>query len=428
MALKNEKTKIRILPILLLVIVMLLSLCACDDESPGIETTTAPQNTETTESSNVDTTEEMATDEFGNPVANTTGTTEPWSLDQSTTMGGTTSHNTTRASSQPNTYSTSRTQPGSSSVTTRNSGVQTTRPPVQTTRAPGNTTKATTKVTTKATTKANTYYAPKVATNSAPGKSVYKSSDGSGVVDYSNTSSGYIMVKYSGSYSNIRVIVSAPNGANPQYPITPGKGYFALPLTGGSGTYTVNIYGNNGGNSYYTVGSTSIKVSLSSSTVAFSRPNIFCNYTSSTSCVTYAANNLTRGCTNDIQKVQAIYNYVVKNFSYDYNKASSVASTAYVPNLNSVWSSKKGICFDYASTMAAMLRTQGIPTKVEVGYVNGNTYHAWISTYIKGSGWVNDIIYFNGNSWKLMDPTFASTGGINYDWSQKGSYSVKYLY
>ena len=68
MASKNEKTKIRILPILLLVIVMLLSLCACDDESPGIETTTTPQNTETTESSTADTTEEMATDEFGNPV------------------------------------------------------------------------------------------------------------------------------------------------------------------------------------------------------------------------------------------------------------------------------------------------------------------------------------------------------------------------
>ena len=39
----------------------------------------------------------------------------------------------------------------------------------------------------------------------------------------------------------------------------------------------------------------------------------------------------------------------------------------------------------------------------------GDVYHAWISTYIKDKGWVNGIIEFDGNDWKLMDPTFAST-------------------
>jgi len=43
--------------------------------------------------------------------------------------------------------------------------------------------------------------------------------------------------------------------------------------------------------------------------------------------------------------------------------------------------------------MSAMLRSQGIPTKLEVGY-SGEAYHAWISTYIKESGWVDNIIKF----------------------------------
>lgn len=67
-----------------------------------------------------------------------------------------------------------------------------------------------------------------------------------------------------------------------------------------------------------------------------------------------------------------------------------------------------GICFDYASVMTTMLRSQRIPTRLEIGYA-GENYHAWISTYIKDIGWVNGIIEFNGTSWTLMDPTYAST-------------------
>ncbi len=291
------------------------------------------------------------------------------------------------------------------------------------------TTKSTTKATTTkvTTTKSNTYYAPRVYSNSAPGTLVFTSDDGSSTIDYSNTASGYIMFMYSGAYSNIRVQVTGPNGVTQTYPVFSKNTYEALPLTGGSGNYTVTVAVNNGGTSYIVAAQTSIGASLSYSTVAYSRPNIICNYNASTSCVQYAA-QLTRGCDTEIAKVEAIYKYVVNNFRYDHGKASSVSSSAYIPNLNSTWSTKSGICYDYAATMAAMLRTQGIPTKVVAGYVSGSTYHAWISAYIQGVGWIDNIIYFNGNTWKLMDPTFASTGGIGTDWSTKYSYAVRYTY
>ncbi len=289
------------------------------------------------------------------------------------------------------------------------------------------TTKKTTTTTKKVTTtKSNTYYAPQVYSNSAPGTLTFASSDGTAVIDYSNTASGYVMVKYSGAYSNIRVQATGPNGVTQTYPLFTRNTYEAIPLTGGSGSYNISVLGNNGGTSYVYVTQQTISASLSYSTVAFIRPNIICNYNSSTACVQYAA-QLTTGCDTDIAKIEAIYKYVVNNFSYDHGKASSVTSSAYIPNLNTVWSTKKGICYDYAATMAAMLRTQGISTKVVAGYVSGQ-YHAWISAYVKGTGWIDNIIYFNGNSWKLMDPTFASTGGIGTDWSTKYSYSVRYTY
>ena len=274
------------------------------------------------------------------------------------------------------------------------------------------------------TTKSNTYYAPKVYSNSAPGSATFSSSDGSATVDYSNASSGYVMVSYSGGYSNIRIQVIGPNGVTQTYPLFTRGSYEALPLTGGSGSYTIKVLANNGGNSYVVVVSQAINASLSYSTVAFSRPNIIVNYNYSTTCVQQAA-NITRGCDSDLAKVEAIYKYVVNNFRYDRAKASQVSNQAYVPNLNSTWSTKTGICYDYAAVMTAMLRTQGLPTKLEVGDTNYG-YHAWLSVYVSGSGWIDNIIYFNGNSWKLLDPTFASTGG-NKDWS-KDPHHVRYVY
>ena len=78
--------------------------------------------------------------------------------------------------------------------------------------------------------------------------------------------------------------------------------------------------------------------------------------------------------------------------------------------------------------MATMLRSQAIPTRLEVGYVDED-YHAWISTYIKNVGWVNGIIEFDGKSWKLMDPTYASTSESPQDFlTEDKKYITKYVY
>jgi transglutaminase-like putative cysteine protease len=118
---------------------------------------------------------------------------------------------------------------------------------------------------------------------------------------------------------------------------------------------------------------------------------------------------------------------MIDNFTYDYDKAATVVS-GYLPVVNDVYKANTGICFDYAAVMATMLRSQRIPTRLEVGYM-GEEYHAWISVYIQDMGWVNGIIEFDGTNWNLMDPTFASTSKSPKDYITKNSkYLTKYVY
>ena len=110
--------------------------------------------------------------------------------------------------------------------------------------------------------------------------------------------------------------------------------------------------------------------------------------------------------TSDVDALQAIYNYVVENLTYDYDLADTVES-GYIPDVDATLQSKKGICFDYAALTTAMLRARDIPCKLQIGYA-GTVKHAWINVYIRSKGWVDKAVEFSGDSWSRMDPTFDS--------------------
>ena len=269
--------------------------------------------------------------------------------------------------------------------------------------------------------------APALAAPSAVGKS----SDGSVVIDWSGADKGVVSVSAEVSGSpKLCVIVTTPSGVQYKYFYTDSAGKLQdFVLSEGSGTYKAAVYKNTSGNSYVNLYSSSWSVKLSSDTAPFLRANLFVDYTSSTRCTAKAA-VLCRSCRTALEKVDAVYYFVVNNFAYDYDKARTVQS-GYRPDLDAVWDAKKGICFDYASTLAAMLRSQGVPAKLVVGYA-GTVYHAWINVYTQETGWIEAVIYFDGTNWKLMDPTFASTGKsstkiMNYI-NDTSHYAAKYVY
>jgi transglutaminase-like putative cysteine protease len=174
--------------------------------------------------------------------------------------------------------------------------------------------------------------------------------------------------------------------------------------------------------------SAGFSVTLTDEFAPFLRPNQYVDYGCAESTVARGA-EICAGIEDPLDKVAAVYDYVVDNLSYDYEKAANVKS-GYLPVLDRVLEEKQGICFDYAALMTAMLRSQEVPCKLVVEYA-GSTYHAWISVWTEDNGWIDGAIFFDGHSWHRMDPTFASSESRSeeiMDFIQNGTYTVKYLY
>ncbi|HWP79203.1 MAG TPA: transglutaminase-like domain-containing protein [Candidatus Acidoferrum sp.] len=253
---------------------------------------------------------------------------------------------------------------------------------------------------------------------------------GGAVIDASNTADGYVMIKYTlGGTPKLKVLVTGPSGVQYTYNLSVSGNYETFPLSDGNGSYKVGVYKNVTGTKYSALLSRQMTVALADEFAPFLRPNQYVNYTQDSKTLA-KAKELTEGKTELLDKVDAVYTYIINNFSYDKEKAKTVQS-GYLPDLDAVLEAGKGICFDYSAVMTAMLRSQGIPTKLVVGYA-GKAYHSWINVYSKDTGWVEGIIYFDGSTWKLMDPTFASSGKSSeaiMDYIGNGSnYTAKYLY
>lgn len=253
-------------------------------------------------------------------------------------------------------------------------------------------------------------------------------SGGNAVIDYSNTGDGYVMVQYTTtSAKRLKVQVTGPSTTY-TYDL-PAQSWATFPLSDGNGNYKVTALQNTEGKKYAVLTSASFQVTLKDEFAPYIRPNQYVDYSNAANTI-QKAKDLTAGVTDPLQKVEKIYDFVVKNLTYDKEKAATVQS-GYLPVLDNVLAAKKGICFDYASLMAGMLRAQGVPCKLVVGYA-GKAYHAWISVWTESTGWIDGIIYFDGTAWQRMDPTFASSGNASeaiMKYIGDGSnYTVKYLY
>lgn len=248
------------------------------------------------------------------------------------------------------------------------------------------------------------------------------------IIDYSNVTDGYVMVKYTApSEKRLKAQVKGPSTTY-SYNITLGE-WEVFPLSDGNGDYQIVVYENTEGTKYATMQSVSVTVEMKDEFAPFLRPNQYVDYGVAPETVKKAA-YLTAGKEETLDKVQAVYDFVVNALVYDEERAATV-KTGYLPVLDEVLAERKGICFDYAALMTGMLRSQSVPCKLVVGHA-GEAYHAWISVYSEKDGWVDGAIYFDGISWKRMDPTFASSANksesIMKYIGDGENYKEKYLY
>lgn len=246
-------------------------------------------------------------------------------------------------------------------------------------------------------------------------------------VDASNTSDGYFMVKYSGTSSDAKLQITLPDETVYTYSLSPGS-FETIPLTDANGDYHVDVLEHVSDGMYAMVFSQDFQVTLTDDFIPYLYPNQYVWYTPDSEVVSFGM-NLSNQSVNDLDYLELVYLYVIQNIVYDTELAQNIPLN-YIPEIDRVLSEKKGICFDYASLMTALLRSQNIPTKLVVGY-SGTAYHAWISVYLHETGWVDNIIQFDGEHWSLMDPTLAASNDNNSVEKYIGdgsNYLAKYFY
>ncbi|MBO0546671.1 viral A-type inclusion protein [Clostridium botulinum] len=110
---------------------------------------------------------------------------------------------------------------------------------------------------------------------------------------------------------------------------------------------------------------------------------------------------VTKDCTNDMEKVQAIYKFVVKHM--DYVKDSEHSNKGALSALKY----HEGVCEDYASLFIAMCREAGIPARYVHGLTGATGNHGWAEFYLPYYGWI------------IAEPTVSSLRTANEDTLQK---------
>lgn len=244
-------------------------------------------------------------------------------------------------------------------------------------------------------------------------------------IDTSHVAEGYVSA--SGT-SATRLKLEVTSGNVTMYYDLPSDGTpISAPLSMGNGAYDFAIWENTSDSRYAELARTSTNVAMIDEFQPFIRPNVFCDYDQFSN-VTALANELSAGAQNEGDVVKAVYDWVVNNITYDDALASKLSGqSGYVPDPDKTIATKKGICFDYSSTVAALLRSQGIPCKIVTGNVAPNdVYHAWNMIYIDGT-WINAVIDVRSNTWTRLDTTFAAGGDSK--WVGNGSsYTDRYIY
>lgn len=231
---------------------------------------------------------------------------------------------------------------------------------------------------------------------------------------------GIVQVERANSKDNMKILISKGDSKK-NYVF--GKITERIPLDLGKGTYEVKILDHVEGTRYKVVHKKSIHLNedIDEKTI----------YTQSINKIDFEDDQYIKELSDQLykdesgkpkllsteRKVHILYDYLTK-VTYDYDKVPTL-TTNYMPDTKTLIKENKGICYDYASVFAGVLRLNNIPTKLVTGYAGTDTYHAW-----------NEVLI--GDEWKLIDTTYDSVYrqyGVKYTiYKNSSNYKVDKTY
>lgn len=212
----------------------------------------------------------------------------------------------------------------------------------------------------------------------ASGEKTYQKNDLT--LDVSHMSDGYIMAKSAPTSKKLKLRISRGDTIF-TYDLNGAGDYEVFPLQLGSGGYTCSLYKNIKSNKYSKEAELSFSAELTSEEAPFLCPSQYVNYTQASPAVA-KAEEICAGLKTDEEKLEAIRNFMVKGFAYDYVRALTTPGS-YLGDVDGCFETRLGLCQDLAAIAACMLRSQGIPTQLVIGYAD-EIYHAWNHVLIDG--------------------------------------------
>ena len=148
--------------------------------------------------------------------------------------------------------------------------------------------------------------------------------------------------------------------------------------------------------------------------------------------VTNLAYSITSSATNNYDKVKMIETYLATNMKYTLTPPQNPKSQDFVDYF--LFDSKQGYCTYYATAMAVLVRSLGIPARYVEGYlmpdqkdaasglyvVTNERAHAWVEVYFEGVGWVQfePTTIYNQN---FYSNSLVNIAGTNPNAAQAGS-------
>ncbi|MHC1746891.1 MAG: transglutaminase family protein [Cellulosilyticaceae bacterium] len=212
--------------------------------------------------------------------------------------------------------------------------------------------------------------------------------------DTSDLEKGIVHLKYDITFNEKMKLIIEKEGKKYTYSINPNKQTETFPLQLGNGDYKCSLFENIENSKYRLVTTKIVTVSMEDEQRVYLNAIQNIDW-DTTSLPIKKAIELTKNTKDLNTKAEILYRYVVEGYAYDYKKLSMLP-TNYLPIINQTYRDKKGICYDFSSLYAAMLRSQGIPTKLVKGYsTNAEGYHAW-----------NEAYDFEAKEWKIIDSTY----------------------
>ena len=132
-------------------------------------------------------------------------------------------------------------------------------------------------------------------------------------IDASHTKTVH-KVRYLKNYKKIKVMTKKGQGKY-TYDLTT-RGNMTLPSPDGDGSYKIRVFENISGDKYAAKQTVTINIKLKDVKAPFLAPNQMVNYSDTSEAIKKAA-ELTQGLTNDLEKVDVIYDYIISNIKYD---------------------------------------------------------------------------------------------------------------